>query len=112
MPNYIRRYSSVLEVLPGAPNAVLVALCRFGDSEFLKVVSEISYNVLSDSVDLSAAQRRRINPLEKSIKILANKRTTLQRKRGILKRQGPQLVKEIIPPVLPLVSVVRARNEQ
>ena len=106
MSGRLRKYSPILRVLPQCPDDILSALCYNPSNDFIKVIAEISFNLLhATEIVLTQRQINKLRPMRPTIEKLSDGRSSLKIKRRILKRSGVQLLKVIISPILPIITL-------
>ena len=99
----LRKYSPILKALPACPSDITHALCVCASTNFVKAIAEIAYNVLYE-LDLPQSDISALKPLRRILVNLASKKITISRKKKILYRRGEEVLKAIIPPVMPFIS--------
>ena len=84
----IRKFVPVLEYLHKLSRQQQKKFVQSADAAFLKILSEICYNLNHNNLDLSANDIKLLRPFKHDILFLCSKRRTLEDRRKTLQKGG------------------------
>ena len=94
----VGRNAAMLRLLCGAKPSVVKAILKGASPDLIKALSECSLNVLKGHVHLTTAQKRRLCKYKQSLRLLAQKKTSVKRRKQLLQKGG--FIGALIKPVL------------
>ena len=103
----IKKHGSMVLALGQAPPQFRKKIVKEAPKELINCVAECCHNVLKGNVPLSEAQKRRLHPKRQQLRLLADKKVSVQKKKKVLNQQGgflPMLA--LAPSLAPVVGNV------
>lgn len=77
-----------------------IAILKSADREIIQSISECVYNLIIGNVPLDNCLRNKLAEYKKSLRIVANKKSSLQVKKKALLQKGGVLLPMILAPIL------------
>lgn len=95
----IKKHLPLLQYMAKGKPKIVKAIVNECDAEIMNVLCECAHNTLRGNVNLSDAQIKRLKRHRKELEILANKKSSIKRKKNVLQRGGflPVLLASILP---------------
>ena len=97
----IKKYLPVLEYVASLSRKKQKEFITHADGNFLKIISEICYNINKGNLDLTGSQIKKLRPFRRDIEFLCKKSRSNTQRRHKLQKGG--LIFNILSEVLPLV---------
>jgi len=100
----IKRNAPLLRALYHATPQKRKDILSHCSPDFLKALCEIALNILKGNIKLSPSQYRSLKKQKKVIRLLADKKSGLKRKRLALKSQGGGFILPILTALAPIIG--------
>ena len=103
----IKKHGAMVLALGKTPVAFRKKILKEAPKELINCVAECSHNVLKGNVPLSPAQKRKLRPKRQQLRLLADKKVSIQKKKKVLNQQGGFLpLLALAPSLAPVVGNV------
>lgn len=102
MSNRVKRNASMLRLLASSKPGVVKSILRGASPDLVDTLSECSANLLKGNVPLTSVQKKRLCRHRQKLRILANRKTSTQRRKKVLQQGG--FIGELIKPILGVLS--------
>ena len=96
----VKKYGHVMLGLAQAPEAYRQQMIHHAPSELINCISECCSNILKGNVTLTPAQKRKLRPKCQHLRLLADKKTSIQKKKRVLNQKGGILPLLALAPVI------------
>ena len=107
MSVHMRRNLHLLRALQKGKPQLRKAILKHTEPSCIKAICDCVLNILTSVVKLSAPQKRKLSKYKYHLRLLADKRISLKRKRQTLTQKGEGFLSLILEPVLKeLVSLI------
>lgn len=110
MSNLLKKYGHVFLNYHKFPIKVKKTIVKNTDSEFVKCLSEICYNLVRKNVKITKAQRRRLLRFKRCIKTLACKARSNKLKKKYIQQKGFGFLPLLISIIAPLLGSLIGRR--
>lgn len=84
----VRKHLPLLNYMAKGKPSIVKALVKDADAEVIKAICECAHNTIRGNVKLNPAQYKKLKRHSKHLKLLANKRASIKRKKVALQRGG------------------------
>lgn len=98
----VKKYAPVLRLLSKAKPQGVKAIIKAADKELVNTLCECSLNVLRGVVRLSPSQKQKLARHKNTLRALAQKSASLQRKKALLQKGG--FLGALLGPVIGLLG--------
>ena len=105
MSKSVRAQLDSLRLLSTANKKLRTAVISQADGKLIRAISEIIYNILVGTVDLTPNQFRKLKRYHRQLYELSKKTNSITKKKAILRQYGGFLP-TLLPPVLLLLSLL------
>lgn len=92
----------MLRMLCGAKPSMIKAVLNGASPDLIHSLSECSLNILKGRVKLTPAQKKQLSRYKYNLRALADKRTTVKKRKQILQRGG--FIGALLKPVLSVLG--------
>ena len=94
-----------LQVLAKCKPKVRKVLVEHGPVDLVKCICECSFNLLKGVIPLTSSQKRILSRYKKHLRILAEKKVSLKKKKQLLNQKGGNsLIAALLPPILSVLG--------
>lgn len=100
MSRRLSNNADFLRVLAKAKPNLRRAILKCCHSELIKVICEVTLNVLHGVVPLNSQQERKLKRYKKILRALADRSLSLKKKKEHLNQTGGSFLPALLPPVL------------
>ena len=94
----LKRNLPLLRILHRSKPALVKSILKHASSDLTKAICECSLNVLKGNIKISPAQKRKLAHHKTNLRLLANKKTSLKKRKRILQKGG--FIGALLGPVL------------
>ncbi|KAL4230354.1 hypothetical protein ACF0H5_010737 [Mactra antiquata] len=84
----VKKYGHMMLGLAQAPEAYRKQMIQKAPTELINCVAECCSNILKGNVTLTPAQKRKLRPKCQHLRLLADKKTSIQKKKSVLNQKG------------------------
>jgi len=106
MSQKIRKHYPTLKKILHIRKAARSAAIKKCDRELIDCFSECAKNIINGRVQLTKRQYARLQRQKKDLRKLANTRTTLKKRRTILRQKGGFITSLLVPALVTLGSIL------
>jgi len=101
----IKKHGSMVLALSQAPPQFRKKILKEAPKELINCVAECCHNVLKGNVSLSQAQKQKLHPKRQQLRLLADKKVSIQKKKKVLNQKGGFLpLLALAPALAPVVN--------
>lgn len=104
MSQRIKRNAVLLQALYHASPQKRKDILAHSSPDFLQALCEIALNLLKGNIPLSGSQYQKLKRQKKIIRLLADKKTSLNRKRQVLKKQTGGFLFPLLSAAVPILG--------
>ena len=106
MSERVKRNMDFLTVLTKCNKKQRQALLEHSDKDLIITICELAMNVLKGIVNLTSAQKQRLQRFRKQLRTLADRQVPLRHKKKFIVQRGGSLLLSLLPPVLTALTTL------